>query len=276
MVQRDIIRIEEELCDGCGLCVPSCAEGAIAIVDGKAKLIGENLCDGLGACLGHCPQGALSVERVEAEAFDEQAVEEHLARRGADEAVGARAPAGAAEDRGERAPAPELPAFDRAFPGPASSGGCPGARAQSLAPPSAEGSASPEPAAQRSSALGNWPVQLALLPPRAPFLQGADLLLAADCAGFASPALHETELAGKALAIACPKLDENLERYVDKLSAMIDQAELRSITVLVMEVPCCSGLAGVARAAVERAGRTVPVDVRVLSTRGEPVTPQRP
>jgi NAD-dependent dihydropyrimidine dehydrogenase PreA subunit len=254
MTVRKLIEIDEELCNGCGDCVPACDEGAIEIVDGKARLVSERLCDGLGACLGDCPQGAIRLVETEAEPFDEAAVAEHLGRR----AAGSPRPT---------APAP-LPAFES--PAPASAaGGCPGSRMQVLGEPHGTGRDADAPAGP--SALRQWPVQLHLVPPQAPYFQGADLLLAADCTAFAMGDFHRSQLAGRALAIACPKLDHAQDRYLDKLVALIDHAGLRSITVLVMEVPCCRGLLTLAQTAVERARRRVPVNVKVVSVRGDVV-----
>jgi len=240
MPVRDVVRIDEELCNGCGDCVPSCAEGAIAVIDGKARLVSEVYCDGLGACLGHCPQGAISVVRREAVAFDEHAVQEHLGR----------VPA----ERSKRH-APIRPA----------GGACPGSRVQAFSPVAA----GPRGNAPEESRLSQWPIQLHLLPPSAPFLQGSDLLLAADCVAFSVGGFQSRFLEGHSLAIACPKLDGGQDAYLEKLVAMIDEACLRSITVTVMEVPCCSGLVRLAQQAAARAQRSIPIHVRVVSVRGQ-------
>lgn len=234
---RKIVRIDEEKCNGCGECVPSCAEGAIQIVDGKARLLADNLCDGLGACLGDCPLGAITIEEREADEFDEEAVEEHLK---------AAAPA---------------PRAAHAAPASAPGGGCPSARVQSFAPAAGGCPSAP-------SRLAQWPVQLHLVPPSAPFLRGADLLLAADCAPFAYPDFHETLLKGKALLIACPKLDDT-SPYLDKLTAMLSQNDIRSLTVVHMEVPCCSGLIHLARQALAASGRDIPLHTVRVVIRGE-------
>jgi len=249
MAIRDIVHIDEELCDGCGDCVPSCAEGAIKIIDGKAKLIADNLCDGLGACLGECPQDAIKVSKREADEFDEEAVEKHLA------------------DQPPAAPAP-FPTTDAPAPLAAMGGGCPGSRARSFGPPAAAPTPTEGGPAQ-ASALRQWPVQLHLLSPAAPFLPGTDLLLAADCAPFAVADFHGRLLAGKTLAIACPKLDSNQEIYLQKLIAMIDQTGINTLTVAIMEVPCCGGLLRLALEAVARAERKVPVKRVVIGTQGD-------
>lgn len=237
MTVRDVITIDEALCDGCGICIPSCAEGALAVVDGKARLIGDRHCDGLGACLGECPQGAISIVRREADDF-----------------VG---------------PAPEPP--PETLQPPMSS--CPGTRPAAFIPFGPASSAVDD--QPNSSRLGHWPVQLHLLTPAAPFLTGADLVLAADCAAFAAGDFHERFLRDRALAIACPKLDTRQESYVEKLTGMIDQAEIRSLTVLIMEVPCCGGLVRLAQMAAAGANRHVPITVTVLGTRGNVLAEQR-
>jgi NAD-dependent dihydropyrimidine dehydrogenase PreA subunit len=246
-----MIRIDEDLCDGCGECVPSCEEGAIQIIDGKARLVSETYCDGLGACLGFCPRGALTLEEVDAAEFDPQAVERHLATLRAAPACGA--PAG-------------LPLHPSSVsPSGAASSGCPGSRTMTF-----EARAAPaDENGTRPSRLGQWPIQLHLVPPNAPYFQQADVLLAADCVAFAVGDFHRDWLAGRALAIACPKLDGGQEVYLQKLVAMIDQAHIRSLTALVMQVPCCSALVQLAQTAVARASRKIPVRVVVAGLQGE-------
>jgi NAD-dependent dihydropyrimidine dehydrogenase PreA subunit len=250
MAIRKIVRIDERLCNGCGICVPACAEGAIRIVDGKARLVSENLCDGLGACLGDCPEGAITIEEREADAFDEAAVQVHLA-----------GPESTAP--GEEAPRPPAP-----LPHGRGAGGCPGSRVLQFAASPLE-SAAPGPAPAQPSALRQWPVQLHLVPPGAPYFQGAEVLLAADCTAFAVGDFHARFLRGKALAVACPKLDQGQEIYLRKLTALIDEAGIDTLTVLVMEVPCCSGLVALAREAAARADREVPVKRIVVGVRGD-------
>lgn len=245
MPVRDIVTIDEERCDGCGDCITACAEGAIQLVDGKARLISDVYCDGLGACLGHCPQGAITVERREAAAFDEQAVEHHLERQ-----------------RSHQKPQPMPQAT-----------GCPGSRMQSFQP-------RPRPSAGAEvgatvSRLGQWPVQLHLLPPTAPFLADRELLVAADCVAYAVGGFHDRFLDGRALAIACPKLDSHQEIYLDKLTTMIDHGGIRSLTVMVMEVPCCGGLIRLVERALAQAGRSIQATVRVVSVQGQ-ITGERP
>jgi NAD-dependent dihydropyrimidine dehydrogenase PreA subunit len=252
MAIRKIVRIDEELCNGCGQCVPACAEGAIQIVDGKARLVAENLCDGLGACLGDCPEGAIIIEEREADAFDEAAVQAHFAP-----------PQPAERREAEARPLAPLPH------GPGA-GGCPGSRVmQFTAPAGVEATAPQGTAMGQPSALRQWPVQLHLVPSGAPYFQGAEVLLAADCTAFAVGDFHARFLQGKALAVACPKLDQGQEIYLRKLVALIDEACIDTLTVLVIEVPCCSGLVALAREAASRATRKVPVKRIVVGVRGD-------
>jgi Pyruvate/2-oxoacid:ferredoxin oxidoreductase delta subunit len=239
MAIRNIVEIDEEKCDGCGLCVIECAEGALEIRDGKAKIIKEMYCDGLGACIGECPQEALTIVKKEADLFDEEAMEEHLKKLSGKQA--------------KESP-PELEA------------GCPGAKlvhlqSQPAAAPIQEGEAP-------VSALRNWPVQIHLLPVSAPFFQGAELLIAADCVPFAMGGFHSQLLQGKILAIGCPKLDD-AGFYIDKLSQIFANNEIKSITIGYMEVPCCAGLLHVVHKALEAGGKAIPVDTVKVSVRGE-------
>jgi Pyruvate/2-oxoacid:ferredoxin oxidoreductase delta subunit len=241
---REIVKIDEEKCTGCGLCVPACAEGAIQIINGKAKLISDNLCDGLGACLGDCPEDAITIEHRDADEFDEEAVEEHLAQLAPPEPSGCGC---------QSAEVKVAPVVHHGGHGGGHGGGCPSARLKSFeAKPAGD-----EEAGSRQSQLRQWPVQLHLVPPTAPFLQGADVMLAADCVPFAYADFHKDFLKGKALLIACPKLD-NTAPYIEKLTAMIQQSQIRSLTVAHMEVPCCSGLIQLARQAIAASGIEVP------------------
>jgi len=250
---REIVKIDEDKCNGCGLCVPACAEGAIQIIDGKAKLLADNLCDGLGACLGHCPQDAIIIERRDAEDFDESAVEAHLGK-----------PVHKHADPAHAAPASGCPST-RVVSAPPPAGGCPSARLQQFAAPREE---TGDIAGSRQSQLRQWPVQLHLVPPTAPFLQQADVLLAADCVPFAYADFHKDFLKDKALLIACPKLDDT-SPYLDKLVAMIQQSQIRSLTVMHMEVPCCSGLVFLARQAVAASGLEIPLETIKIGISGD-------
>lgn len=247
---RKIVQIDQEKCDGCGLCVPSCAEGAIRIVDGKAEIAADNLCDGLGACLGDCPQDAITIIEREADHFDEAAVEKHL-----------EAASGA----------PHLPHAAPVSPAaaPAAHGGCPGSRALSFAPaaPPAAAQAAETPA-PRPSQLAQWPVQLHLVPTTAPYFQDADLLITADCVPLAYADYHRDFLSGKAVVVGCPKLDDN-NAYLVKLTELFRASRIKSITVLKMEVPCCGGIAMVAKQALAASGKGIPFHVVTVSIRGE-------
>ncbi len=254
MIRRKIIQIDEEKCDGCGLCVPGCAEGAIQVIGGKARLVSDVYCDGLGACLGECPQEAISMAEREARPFDEEAAREHVA--------------GLA---GKRAAAEAAPCA------------CPGAAVKTLAPlavlpaqgvreEDSRGQQSHDEEAGEPSALRNWPVQLHLVPPNVPFLQDADVLLVADCVPFALPDFHRRFLRGRPVVIGCPKLD-NSQTYVEKLADMITLSSIRSLTVVHMEVPCCTGLVRIAEAALRVSGQEVPLDDVTISIRGKVVRP---
>jgi NAD-dependent dihydropyrimidine dehydrogenase PreA subunit len=238
MGKRQIIRIDQDKCDGCGLCVPSCAEGAIQIVDGKAQLLADRYCDGLGACLGECPQGALIIEEREAEEF-----------------------VGPAPGAGH----PEAPAAPPASPGEEFV--CPGSRMQQFQP-----AAAPTPGG--ASALGHWPIKLRLVAPKAPFLKGASLLVAADCAPFAVGDFHSRFLAGKALLCGCPKFDDVPEQ-VAKLTAILRENDIQEIDIVNMEVPCCFGLVQIVRQALEASGKSLPVNICTLGTTGQVLQQQK-
>jgi Fe-S-cluster-containing hydrogenase component 2 len=231
MTFRNIVEIDEELCDGCGQCVPGCAEGALKIVEGKARLVRDQYCDGLGACLGHCPRGAISVIQREAAPFDEEAVHEHLSK-----AKAARK--------------------NLAY-------GCPSSTVRSLEPEEVQPN-------RAESKLGNWPVQFNLVPLEASFFDGADLLVMADCVAVAYPGLHAELLPGKAVVMGCPKFDD-ARRYAEKLGEIIRRNDVRRVTVVHMEVPCCSGFNRIAESAVEASGKDIPVSRSVIGVRGNPL-----
>lgn len=237
MAIRKLIRIDEEKCDGCGLCVPACAEGAIQIIDGKARLVSETYCDGLGACLGECPQDAITIAEREAAEFDEAAVERHL--------------------KNLQGPARETL--------PQVGSGCPGAAMRSLSAYSSERSATNQ---QQQSQLRHWPVQLMLVPPHAPFLKNADLLICADCVPFAIPDFHDRYLSGRAVLVGCPKLDD-LDYYLERLKAIFQEAQPVRITVLRMEVPCCGGIAEAVLRARLTACPGVEAEIHTIGIRGE-------
>lgn len=232
---RNIIAIDDTRCTGCGQCATACAEGAIAIVDGKARLVSEAYCDGLGACLGECPHGALTIEQRPAEEFDEEAV----ARRLAESAT---------------PPTTELLAC-----------GCPGAAAQGL---SCQTVVSDPEAAEPTSRLANWPVQIALVPPTAPYLHGAHLLVSADCIPFSFAGFHRRFLTGKVALVGCPKLD-GADAHRDKLAALFRSNDIQSVEVAYMEVPCCSGLVRIVRDALWRSGKQIPITLTRVGIRGD-------
>ena len=245
---RKIVTIDQEKCDGCGLCVPSCAEGAIKMINGKAVLSADNLCDGLGACLGECPRDAIQIEEREADEFDEAAVEKHLAAQGKPAPVHQHAP--------------QAPAAAHHHGG----GGCPGSRAMSFERPQEV-----TPAAEtgsRQSQLGQWPVQLSLVSTSAPYFQGADLLITADCVPVAYAGYHEDFLKGKAVVMGCPKLDDN-NFYQQKLTELFTKSDVKSITVLKMEVPCCGGIAVAARQALAACGKQIPYTEVTIGIKGD-------
>lgn len=263
MAVRTIVKIDEELCDGCGLCVPGCAEGALQIVDGKAKLVSDIYCDGLGACLGECPQGAISMIEREAEDFDEEAMKKHLeGLTGADEEQGKQTiSAHHAHDHGTQdSPEPSMC-------------GCPGSLSQSFDKPKPQAE-SKSPASESidgaplSSRLGNWPVQIMLAPVNAPYFDGARLVIAADCAPFAYADFHRRFLEGKTLLIGCPKLDDT-DVYLEKLTQIFKQNNIASIDVVYMEVPCCSGLTQLTQAALERSGKQIPTTLNRVGIKGD-------
>lgn len=251
MAVRQIITIDEEKCDGCGLCVPACAEGAIQIIDGKARLVSETYCDGLGACLGECPQGAISMEERHAADYDETAVEKHLHNLQA-----------TSSPKTVR-PNPELHQVH-------AGGGCPGSaiRTFGTATASAAAVANGGAATSQPSQLHNWPVQLYLAPTKAPYFDNADLLIAADCVPFALANFHGQFLAGKTLLIGCPKLD-NVELYLNKLTEIFSGNTIRSVEIAFMEVPCCFGLMQIVRLALQKAQKDIPLSLVKIGLRGD-------
>ncbi len=234
-ILRKIIEIDEERCDGCGQCVPGCAEGALQIVDGKARVLADKYCDGLGACIGECPNDALRIIEREAEEFDEVAVEEYLTERKKEEPA-------------------TLPC------------GCPSTQIQSFLPQNVGESAPP--VGEITSTLSHWPVQIRLVPANAPFLKGADLLVAADCVPVAFPSFHRDLLKGKVVMLGCPKFDA-VDEYVQKFADIFRTAGIRSVTLAVMEVPCCSGLPMIVKKGMDAAGKQISIKEIVISPKGK-------
>jgi len=225
---RKIVHIDEEKCNGCGLCIPNCAEGALKIIDGKAKLVKESLCDGLGACIGHCPQGAITIIEREADEFDEKAVQEHLSRM--------------EKENHEKNQKPAHHNVHHYM------GGCPGSMMRQI--------------------NRQWPVQLALVSPSAPYLYRSDLLIAADCTAYTYGNFHNDFIKDRSVVVGCPKLDDN-NYYIQKLTEIIKNNDLKSITVVKMEVPCCSGISMAAKVARDRAGVKIPIKIVTIGIDGE-------
>jgi len=224
MAKRKIINIDQDKCNGCGRCIPNCHEGAIQVIDGKARLVSDSSCDGLGACLGHCPQGAITIEEREAEAFT--------------------GPAPAQQHHHE--------------------GGCPGSKVMNFAKHRKSAAAAHR---HQASELGNWPIQINLVPPNAPYLSGADLLISADCVPFAYPDFHDELLKGKVVLVGCPKLDD-IDKYSGKIKAILKDNDIKSVTYAHMEVPCCFGLVGVIEEAIVASGKKVPFAKVVIGIKG--------
>ena len=286
-MKRTIIKIDEDLCNGCGLCVSGCHEGALQLIDGKARMISDLYCDGLGACIGDCPLGAITLEEREAEPYNEIEVMQRVVPKGEttiiahlnhlidhDQRDFVLEGLDYLRDNDIKIDFTKLHKFknDKEMSSSCSSngngGGCPGSKTMTFDIPAA----APISAAlteDQPSELRQWPVQFHLLSPLAPYFRNADVLLAADCVAFSMGNFHSKHLKGKSLAIACPKLDSNKESYIEKLTAMIDQAKINTLTVMMMEVPCCSGLMQIAKLATQQATRKVPIKALIVSMQGE-------
>lgn len=277
-MKRNIIVIDEQKCTGCGLCIPNCPEGAIQIISGKARLVSDLMCDGLGACLGHCPEGAITIVEREAEAYDERKVMANIVKQGDDvvEAHLKHLKGHGQTEYFEQALAYlsenkiSIPAaFTTAPKADLQHGGfsgCPGSRSMSFKKEESNKVAIETGA--RESKLTHWPIQLHLMSPMAPQYQNADVLLSADCVSYALADFHKDFLADRKLAIACPKLDDNQEVYVEKITALIDEANIASLTVLIMEVPCCGGLLRIAQKGLDAAKRKIPINYSVVGING--------
>jgi NAD-dependent dihydropyrimidine dehydrogenase PreA subunit len=290
-MKRKIISIDDARCTGCGQCIPDCPEGALQVIDGKARLVSDLFCDGLGACIGTCPEGAISVVEREAAPYDERAVMETIVRQGVpviqahlehlaghgevslyDQAIeylvekGIPVPDHRGPVRAGESPAPAPGVGPGGGPGAHPFAGCPGSAARSI--PRAGGPRQPAGEAAGSE-LRQWPVQLALLNPGAAYFENADLLIAADCVPFAYAGFHQELLRGRVVIIFCPKLDAEIEGYVEKLAEIFARHAIRSITVARMEVPCCGGVRHVIDRALERSGKTIPVSERTISIQGD-------
>ncbi|NTW33219.1 MAG: 4Fe-4S binding protein [Bacteroidetes bacterium] len=274
-MKRKIIKIDTELCNGCGNCIPNCQEGALQIIDGKARLISDLFCDGLGACLGTCPEDAISIEEREAEPYNEYKVMEAISKQGEGTI---KAHLTHLKEHGEMGYYNEGLAYLKENnisinfenkPNMEQSNshcGCPGSKTIDL-----RGEDTNETTfnAKVPSQLKQWPVQMHLISPNAAYFKNADVLIAADCTAFAMGGFHNDLMKGKAIAIACPKLDSDMEIYIDKIKAMIDEANINTLTVAIMEVPCCGGLLRMAQMAVEKASRKVPIKLIIINIKGE-------
>ena len=278
MAKRKIIKIDENKCNGCGECIPNCPEGALQIIDNKARLISDLFCDGLGACIGHCPQGAISIEERDAKEYDEKQVMEniitqgdnvikahlmHLKEHGEKELL--RQAIEVLKEKGIKLPS--LGTLEKgSCPSLAGSGGCPGSKVVDF---TQNDQASTDEEGKRSSQLRQWPIQLHLVPPQASYFKDADVVISADCVAYTLADFHKEYLKGKSLAIACPKLDSGLDIYVEKIRALIEEANINTLTVLTMEVPCCMGLLEVVKKAASNARRKIPIKHIVVSIKGE-------
>jgi NAD-dependent dihydropyrimidine dehydrogenase PreA subunit len=292
-MKRTIINIDEDLCNGCGDCIPNCHEGALQIIDGKARLISDLMCDGLGACVGHCPLGAITMEEREAEPYNETLVMEQIVKKGRNTVLAHIAhlrdhdqkeflqeaieyirknnidlsPGGALDQDNQQPTITQVRAEQKKGHG---GGGCPG---MAMADFREKQPAAQIPANENNgsgaSELRQWPVQLHLLNPSAPYFRNADVVLAADCAAFAQSDFHQKFLKGKTLAIACPKLDSNQDTYLEKLVAMIQHSNINTLTVVIMEVPCCGGLQRMAQMAIAQSGKKIPMKLAIVSIQGE-------
>lgn len=287
-MERTIINIDEEKCDGCGNCVEGCHEGALQIIDGKARLISELFCDGLGACIGECPQGAITLEKREAQPYDEIAVMERISENGENTIL---AHIKHLRDHNE------MKYFNQAIDyikennievdleklnkksmfnimeKHSGGSGCPGSKAIDFRNNNKNSEATNSNDDQPST-LNQWPVQMHLVNPGASYFQNADVLIAADCVAFSLGNFHSKYLKGKSLAIACPKLDSNMEVYISKLISMIDDSNINTLTVMIMEVPCCGGLLKIAQTAMQNAGRKIPLKLMVVGIRGDILSEQ--
>jgi len=286
-MKRDIIKINEELCNGCGLCVPNCHEGALQVIDGKVRLISDLMCDGLGACIGHCPEGAITIEHREAEPYNETAVIEDMIAKGKNVII---AHLKHLKDHNETGFLNEGISYLKNNENNLNfdlnevlnkiqnneimnnqdekmACGCPGSMERTFDIPACETNSIDT--TQTKSELRQWPVQMHLLNPNAPFFRNADVVITADCVAFALGNYHQKHLKGKSVGIACPKLDSNTESYIEKFRLMIDEAKVNTITVMIMEVPCCGGLIQMVKTASDQAERKVPIKLIMVGVQGD-------
>jgi ferredoxin len=275
MVKRKIINIDEDKCNGCGVCIPNCPEGAIQIIDGKARLISDIFCDGLGACIGHCPQDAIKTEEREAEEYSERKTMENIVKAGKNtviahlkhlkeheeigyynEAMDVLKEKGIEiqiDDEEKRNECKNIPS-------------CPGSKVLDFSEKNLKKDAG---ISDSKSQLRQWPIQLHLVPPNAPYFQSKDVILVADCVAYSIANFHEKFLKNRSISIACPKLDSNIDIYLSKIISLIDEAKINTLTVMTMEVPCCSGLLGLAKNAASKSKRKIPIKSIVVGIKGE-------
>ena len=275
-MKRQIIKIDEDKCNGCGDCVPNCPEGALQIIEGKARLVGELLCDGLGACIGNCPVGAIEIEEREADEYDEIKVIENVVK-GGPTVIAAHLKH--LKDHGQneyiiqamdylKNNNIEILETEEKKVEPLACG-CPGTMMQDFSKDKEESVEEDQPVAAGKSELSQWPTQLTLLNPGAPYFQDCDLLVCADCVPFSYPNFHSRFLKGKSLAMFCPKLDSTLDMYLEKLTAIIRDNNVKSITVVKMEVPCCFGALKITEEALKNSGKNIVLKEYTISVRGE-------
>lgn len=290
-----MVKIDEELCDGCAACIPNCHEGALQMIDGKARLISDLMCDGLGACLGHCPQGAITIEKREAEPYNETKVMEIMVAKGENTVVAhlqhlkehnemefLKEGVQYLKDHREELNFSVEKVMSRVHHAKVEEEqlacGCAGSEARSFSPQSMAGASIPAAGgfkmasaaqAEQPSELRQWPVQMHLINPGASYFRQSDLVLAADCVAFSLGNFHSKWLKGKTLAIACPKLDSGLETYVEKIRSLIDEAKINTLTVMIMQVPCCGGLMQMVNIAAAQAERKVPVKKIIVGVEGD-------
>jgi len=273
-MKRQVIKIDSDKCTGCGQCIPGCPEGALQVIDGKARLIGDLFCDGLGACLGTCPEGAIEIEEREAEAYDERRVMENIIPQGPNVIQAHLAHLQAHNETGLLKTALEVlkekgitvETGHHAHQG----SGCPGAASRDFRQQKSSATAQPGPgSAVMESQLRQWPVQLQLVNPQASFFQDADLVVVADCVPFAYANFHQRFLKDKVMVIFCPKLDRTIDQYLDKLTAIFRDNTIKSVLVVHMEVPCCSGTVSIVQKALEQAGKIIPIKDYTISISGD-------
>jgi len=271
MAKRKIIKINEKKCNGCGMCIPNCPEGAIQIIDKKARLISDLFCDGLGACLGHCPKGAITIEERVAQEYDEKKVMENIVKQGPNVV---KAHLHHLKTHGAAAYLEDALEYlkEKGIPNPVEEEnggvhqGCPGSRMMDLR--NQQTSDARKQTIRLESALGNWPVQITLVSPSAPYFKDADILIAADCVPFSYASFHEDLLKGKALLVGCPKLD-SIDSYKEKIAQILKINNVKSITYAHMEVPCCFGLVSVIEEAINESGKKVPFQEIIIGIKGE-------